>query len=308
MTARRLSPSDLDVIVVTWNSARHLEPTLSALPPGPGVIVVDNASADRSVEVARTHGAEIIEMARNAGFPVAVNAALAEVRSTAVLLLNPDIVVAPGAIERCLAVLDSDVTIGMVGPATTTPDGRPEPAAARADRRGWHIAIESLGLVHLDRRFDRQMVRDRSHDQDVDAINGAFMLMRTDVLRALGGLDESVFMYLEDADLCRRVRDRGLRVRFVAAAHAVHLGGASTAQGDQGAQARAYLHRIDADLEFLRRHGHRGEVPLAIGAFVLRSVVGLVVSVVRPTRRARYWMALGFTLRQLRGRRVAPPV
>ena len=79
------------------------------------------------------------------------------------------------------------------------------------------------------------MIRDRGQDRDVDAVNGAFMLLRTDLLRSLGGLDESVFMYLEDADLCRRVRDARLRVRFVAGAPAVHGGGTSTARGDPDA-------------------------------------------------------------------------
>src|SRR5690606_23819910 len=113
----------------------------------------------------------------------------------------------------------------------------------------------------------------RSTDRDVDAINGAFMLLRTDLLRSLGGLDETVFMYLEDADLCRRIRDVGLRVRFVSDASAVHDAGASTRQGDPAAQARAYLHRIDADLELLRRYGSRGEARIAVWAFVFRSLV-----------------------------------
>lgn len=308
MTAHDHFTGDLDVIVVTWNSAPHMGATLTALPSWARAIVVDNASADGSVEVARAHGAHVIEMGRNAGFPGAVNAGLAEVTAPATLLLNPDIAVAPGAIERCLEVLRSDPSIGLVGPATTTPEGRPEPAAARHDRRAWHILIESLGLVHLDRRFDRQMVHDRSADQDVDAVNGAFMLIRTDLLRSLDGLDETVFMYLEDADLCRRVRDLGLRVRFVADAHAVHEGGASTSQGSSDAQVRAYLHRIDADVEFVRRYGFHGETVLAVGAFVLRAIVGLAVSMLRPARRPRYRAALRYSLRQLRGRQAPADV
>lgn len=308
MTATDHSPGDLDVIVVSWNSAPHLGAALAALPDWVRVIVVDNESADTSVDVARAHGAEVVEMGHNAGFPAAVNAGLSAATAPAVLLLNPDLVVGPGTIERCLDELDRDATIGLVGPATTTPTGRPEPAAARHDRRAWHIAVESLGLVHLDRRFDRQMVHDRSCDQDVDSVNGAFMLVRTELLRALGGLDTAVFMYLEDADLCRRVRDAGFRVRFVAGATAVHEGGASTAQGTSDAQTRAYLHRIDADVEFVRRYGFRCESALAIAAFVLRAVVGLLVSVVRPTRRARYRSALIYTLRQLRGRRAPEAV
>lgn len=308
MTASQHSPGDLDVIVVAWNSAPHLGATLSALPAWARTVIVDNCSEDDSVEVARSHGAQVIEMGRNAGFPAAVNAALAEATAPFVLLLNPDIVVAPGTIERCLSELDADHAIGIVGPATTTPIGDPEPPAARRDRRAWHILVESLGLVHLSRRLDRQMIHKRAHDQDVDAVNGAFMMLRTDLLRELGGLDDTVFMYLEDIDLCRRVRDRGYRVRFVADATAVHLGGASTRRGSEGAQVIAYLHRIDAEVEFIRRYGARGETGVAIGAFALRAAIGLVASLVKPGRRARYRAALWFSLRQLRGRQPPPAV
>ena len=133
-------------------------------------------------------------------------------------------------------------------------------------------------------------------------------MIRSELLRSLGGLDESVFMYLEDQELCRRVRDAGYRIRFVAGARAVHGAGTSTARGDAGAQARAYLHRIDADLEFLRRHGGRFEAGVAAWAFVFRSALGLLVSVVRPRRRVRYRAALPYAIRQLRGRQPAPPV
>lgn len=300
--------ADVDAIVVSWNSAPHLGAALDALPHNVRTIVVDNASTDDSVAVARQHGAHVVEMKRNAGFPAAVNTGLQLVTARATLLLNPDLVVAADTIRVCLAVLDSDPMIGLVGPATRMPDGSPEPPAARKDRRAWHVAVESLGLVHINRRFDRQMIHDRRSDRDVDAISGAFMLIRTDLFRSLGGLDETVFMYLEDVDLCRRVRDVGYRVRFVASATAVHEGGASTARGDSNAQVRAYLHRIDADIEFLRRYGRRGEPELAIAAFVARAVVGLAVSIVRPTRRSRYRAALWYSIRQLGGRRPPPAV
>lgn len=298
----------LDVIVVAWNSAPHLGATLAALPSWARVIVVDNASVDTSVAVAREAGAETITLECNVGYPAAVNHALARVTAPAVLLLNPDIVVYPGTVERCVEVLVGDPTVGLVGPATITPSGAPEPPAARHDRRAWHIVVESLGLVHLSRRFDRQMIHDRHRDQDVDAINGAFMLTRTDVLRKLGGLDETVFMYLEDADLCRRIRDAGLRVRFVADAHAVHAGGASTGRGDVAEQARAYLHRIDADIEFLRRHGRRGEPGIAVLAYGLRAVLGAAVSTVFRGRRSRYSGALRHVWHQRKGRVPPPPV
>lgn len=299
---------DVDAIVVSWNSEPHLRASLSRLPTWVRPIIVDNASSDGSVDVARSLGAVVVEQGENAGFPAAVNRALVEVEAPYVLLMNPDLVIAEDALIRCLDELEADPTIGVVGPATTHPNGRPEPAAARRDRTAAHVFVESLGLVHLSRRFDRQMVHDRRKTMDVDAVNGACMLLRTDLLRSLDGLDESVFMYLEDVDLCRRVRDAGYRVRFVADAPAQHQASSSTARGSTAEQARAYLHRIDAEVEFLRRYGRRGEAGLAVAAHVVRALLGCAVALVRRDRATRHRMALRYSLAQRGGRKPAPPV
>jgi len=308
MAAPPPPPRDVDAIVVSWNSEPHLGATLEALPAWVRPIVVDNASADRSTEVARDHGALVLAQTENLGFPVAVNRGLAVVTAPFVLLLNPELVIRSPALEKCLQELQGDPSIGLVGPATMTAGSAPEPAAARRDRTALQILIESLGFVHLSRRFDVQMIHDRHATIDVDAVNGACMLLRTDLLRSLGGLDESVFMYLEDMDLCRRVREAGYRVRFVADAPAQHTTGASTNRGDAAQRDRAYLHRIDADLEFLRRYGRRGEAGLAVTAFVLRALVGRLVGLVRRGRASRYRLALPYAVAQWRGRQAPPPV
>lgn len=301
-------PTAVDAVIVTWSSGPDLPACLAALPPTVRPIVVDNGSNDDAVAIAEAAGATVVALGENRGFPAAVNIGLERVTGEVTLLLNPDVVVHEGAVERCLEVLLGDTSVGIVGPNTVGPDGRPEPPAARRDRRALHILLESLGLTRLHPWFERQTIRDRSTDRDVDAVNGAFMLVRTDVLRALGGLDESVFMYFEDGDLCRRVRDAGYRVRFVAGASAVHAGATSTSRGDPEAQARAYLHRLDADIEFLRRHGRRGEAGLAVAAFFVRAGVGLVVSTWMRDRRLRYASALRWLWYQRGGRRPPAPV
>lgn len=295
-------------LIVSWNSAPDLTTCLSTLPPDTPVVLVDNASADASATVGQAWGADVVPSLENRGFAAAVNLGLKRVRTEYVALINPDVLVGHDVFERLEVVLRTAPDVGIVGPNTRLPDGRPEPPAARRDRTALHILLESFGLVHLSRRFDLQMVQDRSLDRDVDAVNGAFLMMRTAVLRDLGGLDESVFMYLEDQDLCRRVRDAGYRVRFVADAPAVHGNGTSTSRGSEDQQVRAYLHRIDADLEFLRRYGRPGEAGLAVAALILRALVGLLVSIARPQRRSRYRHALGYTIRQIRDRSPAPPV
>ena len=301
-------PATVDAVIVTWNSAPDLPACLAALPAIVRPIVVDNGSEDSSLDTARQAGATVLALGENRGFPAAVNAGLELVTSDVTLLLNPDVVVGEGAVERCCEVLLGDRSIGLVGPNTLRSDGRPEPPAARRDRSAVHILLESLGLTRLHPWFDRQTIGDRSTDRDVDAVNGAFMLIRTELLRQLGGLDEAVFMYLEDGDLCRRVRDAGFRVRFVAGASAVHAGAASSSRADLERQARAYVHRLDADIEFLRRYGRPGEAGLAVGAFLLRCVIGLFVSTWMKDRRMRYATALRWTWSQRRGRRPPPAV
>lgn len=295
-------------LIVSWNSAPDLRVCLPSIPGDVPVVIVDNGSSDESVDVAGQYGAEVIEVRTNLGYSAAVNRGLEHVKTDHVALLNPDAVVGDHTFERLVSVLLDSPDIGIVGPNTRLPDGRPEPPAARRDRSAAQIVVESLGLVHLSRRFDLQMLHNRDHDQDVDAVNGAFLVTRTTLLRELGGLDESVFMYLEDQDLCRRVRDAGYRVRFVAGAHAVHGNGTSTARGSEEQQVRAYLHRIDADLEFLRRHGRPGAAGAAVAAFTARALIGLLISVVRSERRLRYRRAFSYTVRQIRGRVPAPPV
>lgn len=314
MTERSTDPAtadvevDVDAVIVTWNSAPDLPACLGALPRTVQPIVVDNGSQDDSVTIGRAAGAAVVPLGENRGFPRAVNVGLALTSHELVLLLNPDVVVQEATVDRCRAVLLGDPSVGIVGPNTVQADGQPEPPAARRDRTALAVLLESLGLTRLHPWFDRQTIRDRSADRDVDAVNGAFLLMRRDLLVELGGLDETVFLYLEDADLCRRVRDAGYRVRFVAGASAVHAGGSSTARGGPAAQARAYLHRVDADVEFLRRYGRRGEAGAALAAFLFRAVIGLVVSTRMKERRLRYAMALRWTWSQRHGRRPPPPV
>ena len=301
-------PPTVDAVIVTWNSGPDLASCLAALPSDTRAIVVDNGSEDDAVDIARRHGAFVVALGENRGFPAAVNAGLEQVSTDVTLLLNPDVVLGPGTVARCQRVVRGDPTIGIAGPNTVLVDGRPEPPAARRDKTAVHILVESLGLTRLHPWFDRQTIRERRVDRDVDAVNGACMFVRTDLLRSLGGLDETVFMYLEDGDLCRRVRDAGYCVRFVADAPAVHGAATSTRRADTDAQARAYLHRLDADIEFVRRYGGPGAAGVAVGAFILRSAIGLFVSIVMPERRLRYRRALRWTLRQRKGRQPPPPV
>ena len=302
---------DVSVVVVTWNSALELPDCVDSLAAEAAslpleVVCVDNGSLDTSASIARAAGWLVLPNDANVGFPAAVNQALAVVQGRTTLLLNPDVRLAPGTLRRCLAELDADTAIGLVGADLRRADGSPDDAAARRFRSVAHIAAETFGLTRLSPRFDRQHLppEARRTSQDVPCLNGAFVLARTDLLRELGGLDESAFMYLEDQELCWTVSQRGLRVRFVAAP-ATHLAAASTGRATEAQRAVAHLHRIDADVEFVRRRQGGSARRVALLLFVLRAVVSLAGP---ADRRRRAAVTLRWLARQWAGRVPPPPV
>lgn len=279
--------------------------------PATEVICVDNGSEDDSVAIARDLGAEVVEMGSNRGFPVAVNAGVARAAGEYVLLLNPDVELESHTVARCLEVL-AEPGVGMVGANLRRTDGSPDWAAARRFRSLGAVAVETFGLTRLSKRLDFQYFPRWSRDasRDVDCINGAFMLLRADLLREVGGLDETAFMYLEDQELCRQVWNRGLRVRFVADALATHVGGAATARASDRRRTLAYLHRTDADVELIaRRHGRPARLA-ALGLFAVRAAFGLGVGVLArdAALRSKYLATLGWLGRQVTGRRPPPPI
>jgi GT2 family glycosyltransferase len=306
-------PHKPTAVIVTWNCEQTLARCLAALAGEvSGIVAVDNASADRSVEVARDLGAQVIELDSNRGFASAVNVGLRKCTTDLLLLINPDVVVEPGAVARCAAELLDDPAIGIVGANLVHEDGRPDLAAARRFRTLGLLVVETFGLASLSRRLDVQYFPrwDRTTSRDVPCVNGAFMLLRRELIEAIGGLDGTVFLFLEDQELCRQVRARGLRVRFVADARALHIGSASIIAARDDQQRAVYLHRIDASVELVRREQGAAAAAAALLLWTVRCGIGAIGAAVRSdgARRQRYVAGLRWLVRQVRGREAPPPV
>lgn len=304
----------VSVVVVLWNCATFLEACISSLVQDETpveVLCLDNASSDGAADRAEELGCRVTRSTINLGFPAAVNRLLPQCRAPMTLLLNPDVEVAPGALARAIQALGEE-RVGLVGVNLRRPDGRPDPPAARRFRSVGTILVESLGLPLFSRRFDVQYLPswDRSTSRDVPCINGAFMLLPTSTLREIGGLDESVFLYLEDQELCRAVAARGERIRFVADAVAVHVGGGPTEASTPDQQAAAYLHRLDASVEIVRRRqGSLGRLA-AIVILSGRCAVQWTLAAVRrdAARQLKHREGLRWLTRQLRRRHPPPAV
>jgi GT2 family glycosyltransferase len=234
------SAIDLSIAIVSFNTRALLLDCLrsifeSTLTTRFEVIVVDNNSKDATVEAVRTSypTVHIIANHENRGFSQGVNQALAVSVGRYLLMLNSDTLVRRQALDRMVVCLDGDPTIGAVGCTQWTGDGQLYQSCFPFPSIRDHLIHASFFRTCVPAWQEvvaaRQAI-DCTKSQDVDWINGACLMVRRDLLKACGGLDEGYFMYFEDVDLCRAVHRHGYRVRHLADADIVHLIGRSSEQ------------------------------------------------------------------------------
>jgi GT2 family glycosyltransferase len=225
----------LAIIIVTYNSAAVLPGLLDSLPAGlEGVkpfetIVVDNDSADNSVDTALAHPIrpKVIRMGRNAGYAAAINAAAATVSPDAdLLILNPDVCLLPGAASLLVDCL-TDSSVGVAVPRILTEDGitywslRREPSIPTA----WTGALlggKLAARIGMGEAIGNPATYDRSCL--IEWATGAILAVAARARRVVGDWDESFFLYMEEVEYLRRVRECGFSVAYVPDARAIHIG------------------------------------------------------------------------------------
>lgn len=274
---------DLSVIIVNYNVKDYLLQCLRSLneackPLTAEIIVVDNNSSDGSVEDllgefphVRWHALD-----ENVGFGRANNVGLHEAAGRYVLFLNPDTIVGPDTLTSMVRYLDAHSSVGMAGCKVLNPDGSFQVACRRGLPTPWASFCKLFGLQAVFpsvRLFSGYNLMYRSIDETypVDALIGAFMMGRTDLMRSLGGFDPQFFMYGEDIDLCYRVKQVGYEVHYVHETSIIHYKGESTKRSSLN-EVRVFYEAMEI---FARKHfgGSRiflGFLRLGIG---MRSVL-----------------------------------
>ncbi len=229
----------VSAIVVNFNAESCLEQCLksiaSSLSFDVEVIVVDNASTDKSVDVLKTAAKEnsnlqVIWNRENVGFARACNQALKYAQGEYILFLNPDCIILEKTLEDLVHTLEQNSKIGMVGPLIINPDGSEQAGARRKVPTPWRSLMQTLGLWRIFPSEDFRLHKTPlpSKATEVDAISGAFMLVKREALQEVGTMDEGYFMHCEDLDLAMRFKEAGWQILFVPHAKALHHKGVSS--------------------------------------------------------------------------------
>jgi N-acetylglucosaminyl-diphospho-decaprenol L-rhamnosyltransferase len=266
---------DLSIVILNWNVRDLLERCLASIRPGRlclETIVVDNASSDDSVAMVRSKYPDAIVIANstNRGFTGGNNQGIATSNGRYVLVLNPDTEIVDNALETLVAYLDAHAEVGALGPQLLNPD-----RSIQSSRRRFPTVklafFESTWLQGLaPRRWLRRFYMDDVSPevtQEVDWLNGACTLFRRSTLDQVGVYDEqNFFMYSEELDLCRRVKEAGWKIAYLPEAKVIHYVGKSS---EQAAAAR-HIHFQTSKIHYFRKY-HGPSVARILRWFLLWS-------------------------------------
>jgi GT2 family glycosyltransferase len=284
----------LSTIIVNYNAGsllRKCVDSLLACPLDIKIIVVDNASSDASLDGLQDLSQVcVIRNQANVGFAAACNIGVQASSAPFLLFLNPDCVVAPDTLRTLLATLQSGERIGMVGGLLVNVDGTEQGGGRRAVPTPWRAFVRAFGLQRFANRWPKLFYDFHLHKQplpdspiEVEAISGACVLVKRDVMEDVGLWDEGYFLHCEDLDWCMRFRQKGWKILFVPSAQVTHVLGASS-------QTRPV---------FVEWHKHKGMIRF-YRKFFRHQYPGVLMGLVV----AGVWLRFGLAVVDLIARRV----
>lgn len=296
---------DVSIVVVSWNTRPYLARCLAAIPRAAEhlaveVIVVDNGSSDGTpAMVAREFpGVQIIQSRENLGFGHANNIGAQASRGRNLLLLNSDCELGAGALPAMVGALDRDASLGGVFCRLLNTDGSLQPSVHRSfpspsSLLGDLFFVSSLRYAvyrhpRLHSWLLRRTARAHARIHDVAWGGAACMLIRREVFAAAGGFDERFFMYCEDMDLCKRIRDAGHRLCYLPDPCAVHHWGKSAAQVPSVALREAYRSRVWYFEKHFPRWGGAVARGLTVLELCIRRAVFSAIALVPSRSRAAF--------------------
>ncbi|MBN1779473.1 MAG: glycosyltransferase family 2 protein [Candidatus Buchananbacteria bacterium] len=232
---------ELSIIIVNWNVEKLLERCLESIYKYQGnleleVIVVDNASKDRSLEMIKNNFPQVklIVNQANRGFAAANNQGIEIASGRYLLLLNPDTEIKENSLHQSLEFFRTQEKVGVMGCKILNPDGSLQPSVRRFPTITAVILILSKiakllpNLPALKKYLAKDF--DYRESQAVDQVMGAFFLIKRELIEQIGVLDERFFIWFEEVDFCYRAKKAGWQIWYYPDAEIIHYGGSSFKQ------------------------------------------------------------------------------
>ena len=291
---------DISIIIVSWNVEGLLRDCLRSIVKTKGAlavetIVVDSGSHDDTPNMVRREFPDVQLIARsdNVGFPKGNNLGLEVANGRYLLLLNPDTIVHKNALQTMFAYMENNETVGMVGAQLLNADGSHQ-SSRRRFPTFWTGLFESTWLESFAPKsiLNAYYVKDSGNDEtaDVDWVMGACMFVRREAFERVGWMDEDYFMYSEELDWCRRMKEADWRIVYLPTAKVTHLVGKSSEQ----AVTHRHINFNRAKLRYFKKY-HGSMAALLLRALLLKGFmfqvlvegVKWMVGHKRPLRRQR---------------------
>lgn len=310
---RPAEAQDLSIVIVSWNVRDLLANCLNTIDRGRGdldleVIVVDAGSVDGSPDMVQEQFAwiKLVAESENVGFPRGNNIGINRAHGRHVMLLNPDTEVSGDALSQLVAYLDKHPNVGVVSGMLRNPDG----SIQSSRRRFPTFKTAVFESTWFEPYAPKSLLRDYYAEDlpldepvDVDWLTGASLMVRREVFDQVGLMDEAYFMYSEELDWCRRIKDAGWRIVFLPTAEIIHHVGKSSEQ----AIIRRHIDFNRAKLRYFRKYHGRTQASLLRLWLLLNYSIQLALEAgkglighKRELRRQRvraYWSVLRSGLR-----------
>ena len=288
-----MQQAEIAVVILNYNTADLLRNCLRSVFASQtecryAIYVVDNASSDGSTLMVQTEFPQVhlITNQTNIGYSAGNNAALrwlgfserADAASTHtlpayVLLLNPDTELPPNALQEMVVFMAERTDVGVAGPRVRRPDGSLDRACRRSFPTPQVSFYRMTGLSRLfpkSKRFNAYNLEYLAEDvaHPVDAVVGAFMLIRREAILSAGLLDERFFMYGEDLDWAKRFKDAGWQVWYNGQVEITHVKAAASGQS-----SKTRIDFYEAMWLFYRKH-YQPETSWLLDKLIMLGIVG----------------------------------
>jgi len=265
----------LSIIIINYNSSQLLKSCLNSIRENPPdspyeVIVSDNGSQDDSLDMIKSEFPQVklIENQENLGFSKATNKEIDASSGEYMFVLNTDIIMLDSTLNSLIDFMDSHPEVGIVGPQLTNPDGKPQPCARPFPTRT-HLMLGRRSLLIYVPYFKKKSASLRTISDkpiEVDTVAGGAIMLRRKALGDVGKFDERFFLYMEDVDICRRLKQAGWKIIYNPEIKIIHHWEGTTSRY----RRRSFLKHHISIYKYFQKYepGFLKNLPLALGLIV----------------------------------------